>query len=98
MRNKWTVLPMMLGALAMGACDAGEEGLDEGVGVVEEGVGEMGAGINEVGTEIGDGMGEMGGTVFNPALDMNNNGILDADEGMGDMDADGILDRDEVYP
>ena len=34
---------------------------------------------------------------FDPALDLNANGALDADEGMGDADADGILDRDEVY-
>lgn len=94
MRTQWTVLSIMVGALALGACDAGEEGLDEGVGVVEEGVGEVGEGINEVGTEIG----EVGGTVFNPALDVNNNGVLDADEGLGDADGDGILDRDEVYP
>ena len=34
---------------------------------------------------------------FDPALDVNGNGMLDADEGLGDVDADGILDRDEVY-
>jgi hypothetical protein len=34
---------------------------------------------------------------FDPALDTNANGMLDADEGMGDADADGILDRDETY-
>ncbi len=34
---------------------------------------------------------------FDPALDVNNNGILDADEGLGDADNDGILDRDEEY-
>lgn len=34
---------------------------------------------------------------FDPALDVNANGMLDADEGMGDADADGILDRDETY-
>jgi hypothetical protein len=98
MRNKWTVLPMLLGALAVGACDAGDEGLDEGVGVVEDGVVEMGDGMNEVGTDIGAGVGAVGGAVFNPALDLNGNGVLDADEGLGDIDADGVLDRDEVYP
>lgn len=34
---------------------------------------------------------------FDPMLDVNNNGMLDADEGLGDADGDGILDRDEVY-
>ncbi len=34
---------------------------------------------------------------FDPALDVNNNGILDPDEGLGDADNDGILDRDEEY-
>ncbi len=34
---------------------------------------------------------------FDPALDVNNNGVLDPDEGLGDADNDGILDRDEEY-
>ncbi len=37
------------------------------------------------------------GTVFNPAYDVNGNGMLDADEGLGDEDGNGILDRDEPY-
>lgn len=81
-------LAMVLAAAgALGAC-GGEEEVEVGeVGeapVVTEGVG-VGEGVTE-------------GTVFDPTLDVNGNGVLDADEGMGDLDGDGILDRDETYP
>ena len=85
-------LAMVLAAVgALGACGGEEE-----------------AEVGEVGTEVGEapivtegvgvGEGVVEGAVFDPTLDVNGNGVLDADEGMGDADADGILDRDETYP
>ena len=79
----------LLGSAA--ACGGEEEvGVEEGIG--EEG--EIEAGVEPV--FVDPAMAPAAGT-FDPALDLNANGALDADEGLGDVDADGILDRDEVY-
>ena len=34
---------------------------------------------------------------FDPALDADRDGVLDPEEGTGDLDGDGVLDRDEPY-
>ena len=94
MRRLWKAAAVpALTVFVLGAC-AGEAEVEEGVGEIGEGVGEVGEGIGEGATEVGEGV---EGAVFDPALDVNGNGVLDADEGMGDADADGVLDRDEVY-
>ena len=85
--SKLFVLPAIAGALTLGAC--GEEEPE----VAEEPV------VAPIAEPMGaPAVAPATGAAFNPALDVNANGILDPDEGLGDADADGILDRDEVYP
>lgn len=81
---KLALIPALMGAAALAAC-GGEREVDE-VGEVE-GVAETPA-VAPATTAP---------AAFDPALDVDRDGILDAEEGMGDADQDGVLDRDEVY-
>ena len=89
--SKLFVLPAIAGALTLGACGEQEPEVAEEpvVAPIAEPMGAPAAG------PVGAGA---AGTAFNPALDVNANGILDPDEGLGDADGNGILDRDEAYP
>lgn len=89
--SKLPLVPMLAGALALGACAGEEAEVEEGVFGEEE----MMAPVAE--PAIAPPVAPMEGAAFDPALDVNADGILGEDEGLGDMDADGILDRDEAY-
>ena len=79
---------VLAGSLTLSAC-GGEEAEVEDVGV-GEGVGAEVAPAAPVAAPAA--------TTFDPALDVDRDGILDPEEGVGDADGDGILDRDEAYP
>lgn len=93
--KKFALVPMLATAVALGAC-GGDEEAEVGEGAVGEGV--VGEGVVGEGV-AGEGVVEgAAAPAFDPALDVNRDGILGDDEGLGDADGDGIRDRDEAYP
>lgn len=77
----WTVLPMLAGALALGACASDEEAGEEGAGIAEETVGEDefgGVGVEPDDVELPEG--DVG------AAEILGNGI--------DDDGDGLIDEE----
>lgn len=92
--GKLLVAPALAGVFALGACTPEAE-IDEGVELDEAEIAEPVAA--PVVPPVVDPMTAPGSAAFDPALDLNANSVLDPDEGLGDVDADGVLDRDEVY-
>ena len=78
------LVPMLVGALALGGC-GGEEGAEvgeraeEGVGVVGEGVGEVREGVGEVGEGVGAvGEGAVGTReILGNRIDDDGDGVID---------------------
>lgn len=88
---RWTklaLIPAACVALALGAC---AEDLRE-----EVAEGELPRTPAEV-PAADPGVDAAANPFFDPALDVNGNGVLDPDEGLSDTDGDGVLDRDEPY-
>lgn len=79
---KHALIPALVGTAALAAC--GGEGEVEEVGEVAE-------------TPAVVAPTAAPPAAFDPALDADRDGILDAEEGLGDVDGDGVLDRDEAY-